>query len=591
MPNSSSKHPTTEYAEYIISGAVACEGEILACRRHLDDLQRQGTADFPWVFDESRANRVFDWFERCCRHVRGPFSGQLIRLLPFQKFDLGSVFGWVHMDTGERRFKIALNLRARGNVKSTEQSGLALYGMCADAMYPPGKPDQRLYEDSPEVECAAVDKDQAKRVWLDAKAMGEKSPDIRKRLRIRRSYIEHQTRGGWLRPLSKETKNKDSGAPCLVIIDEYHAWPTSEIRDVLFSGFGKRRQSLMNIISTAGKDAENSPCKKEYDIAKRILRKEIVNERYFAMIRELDPDDDPHDRSCWVKANPILREDNEYSRILLEQIITEHDLAFGSGDPDKIREWLIKRVNLWQADSEAKYFAGIMDRWHNAAVSRDEFAKRIRGRKAFAGGDLSKRIDLTGLGFVIPLDGGKFAVCAHGFMPDNTATKHEHTDRVPYRAWAREHWCTLTPGDVTDDDEMLRYIEEWEQANEVDVTEFAHDPYAGWQIVKKMQAEGYACVEMPQQMRHLSEPTKWFREQVLKGNIIHDGSPLLAWAISNAYEISDTKGNIMLSKRNKDDSQRIDPLAACINACARAMVQDTAPKISVYDDPTVEVWA
>ncbi|WP_284646759.1 hypothetical protein [Paenibacillus silviterrae] len=79
--------------------------EYLACERHLKDLQRQATADFPYVFDESRANRIFDWFEKCCRHVRGPFSGQLIELLPFQKFDLGCVFGWVHMDSGKRRFK------------------------------------------------------------------------------------------------------------------------------------------------------------------------------------------------------------------------------------------------------------------------------------------------------------------------------------------------------------------------------------------------------------------------------------------------------------------------------------------------------
>lgn len=63
----------------------------------------------------------------------------------------------------------------------------------------------KKYEDSPEVECAAVDRDQAKRVWGDAKAMGEKSPDILKRLKIKRTYVEHTSRGGWLRPLSKDT--------------------------------------------------------------------------------------------------------------------------------------------------------------------------------------------------------------------------------------------------------------------------------------------------------------------------------------------------------------------------------------------------
>ena len=443
MPTSStdlaSLHPTTRYATEIVSGLrPSCKREWQACQRHLKDLQRQGTDEFPFVFDDSRANRIFDWFEKCCRHVRGPFSGDLIKLMPFQKFDLGSVFGWAHKDTGRRRFKKAFNMRARGNVKSTEMSGVALYGMCSDIVYPPGHPELKQYEASPEVECAAVDRDQAKRVWGDAKAMGMKSPDISKRLHIKRTYVEHQSRGGWMRPLSKDTKNKDSGAPCIVIIDEYHAHPTSEIHDVLYSGFGKRQQSLMMIITTAGKDAENSPCKKEYDnLCCKILDGELVDENYFVMIRELDPGDDPHDENKWVKANPILQDDNEYSQILLDQIRDEHNKAYGSGDPDKIREFLIKRCDRWQADSENKYFSGIMDRWKELMVPRSEFLDLVRGRECYNGEDLSKSIDLTADGFVFKLDGktpvktiiGKtvyplYAVCAHGFIPENTATKH-----------------------------------------------------------------------------------------------------------------------------------------------------------------------
>lgn len=214
-------HSTTKYAVEIVSGIrPSCKMEWLACERHLEDLKRQGSEDFPYVFDESRADRIFDWFERCCYHVRGPFSGQLIELQTFQKFDLGCLFGWVHKDNGRRRFKKAFKMRARGNVKSTEMSGIALYGMLSDCAYPPGSPHEKKYEENPEVECAAVDREQAKRVWGDAKTMGEKSPDISKRLKIKKSYIEHGSRGGWLRPLSKDTKNKDGGAPCLVIIDK-----------------------------------------------------------------------------------------------------------------------------------------------------------------------------------------------------------------------------------------------------------------------------------------------------------------------------------------------------------------------------------
>ncbi|AZS17400.1 terminase large subunit [Paenibacillus lutimineralis] len=589
MPDSSNKidwgdvHPTNRYAAEIVMGLrPSCEMERLACQRHLDDLQRQATEDFPYVFDESRADRIFEWFERCCRHVRGPFSGQLIELLPFQKFDLGAVFGWVHMETGKRRFIRAFHMRARGNVKSTEMSGIALYGMLGDCIYPPGNPDLKRYEDSPEVECAAVDRTQAKRVWSDAKKMGENSPDISKRLVIKKTYIEHRTRGGFLRPLSKDTKNKDSGAPCIVIIDEYHAHPTSEIVDVSFSGFGKRLQSLMQIISTAGKDAENNPCKREYDDLCKMMRGEIkMQETSFVMIREIDKDDDPHDESIWIKANPVLQEDNEYSRTLLAQIRAEHDDAFDKNNPSKIREFLTKRVNRWQSDSENKYMSGIMDKWKELAIPRNDFLELVKGQKNWTGLDLSKTTDLTADGFVFRLDDGRFAVTAHGFIPAESAMRHEHTDRVPYKQWAKEGWCTLTEGAVTDYRYIRSHLHEMEDFEKWILQEICYDGWNATHFAQELENEGRIMIEIPQYMKNLSAPTKFFRELVLQGQLVHDGSPLLDWCLSNAVEITDSSGNIKLSKKHKDDSQRIDLIAALINAMARAMLNED--KSSVYE--------
>lgn len=570
-------HPTNRYAAEIVMGIrPSCKMEQLACQRHLDDLKRQGTDNFPYVFDESRADRIFEWFERCCRHVRGPFSGELIELVPFQKFDLGAVFGWVHMDSGKRRFRKAFHMRARGNVKSTEMSGLALYGMCGDCVYPPGRPDLKRYEDSPEVECAAVDKGQAKRVWLDAMKMGENSPDISKRLRIKRTYIEHAHRGGWLRPLSKDTKNKDSGAPCLVIIDEYHAHPTSDIVDVTYSGFGKRLQSLMQIISTAGKDSENSPCKKEYDSLCKMMKGETaMQDTYFVMIREIEKEDDPHDETIWVKGSPILQDDNEYSEELRKQMRAEHDDAYNSGDPSKIREFLTKRMNRWQSDSENKYMSGIMDKWKALAIPRDAFLDLVRGYVTWNGLDLSKTTDLTASGFVFRLPDGRYAVTAHGFMPEETATKHEHSDKVPYRQWAADGWCTITPGAVVDYSYIKSDILKREEEESWIIEEVCYDPYNATHFTQELEAEGYERVEIRQGVQTLSEPTKLFRDLVLKGRIVHDGSPLLTWCLSNAIEVQDNNGNIKLSKKHKDDSQRIDLIAAIINAMVRAMVGDS----------------
>ncbi|WP_284646763.1 terminase TerL endonuclease subunit [Paenibacillus silviterrae] len=104
--------------------------------------------------------------------------------------------------------------------------------------------------------------------------------------------------------------------------------------------------------------------------------------------------------------------------------------------------------------------------------------------------------------------------------------------------------------------------------------------------------DGYTMVKIPQTMKVLNGPTKFFRELVLRGKIVHDGSPLLTWCLSNAMEIEDTNGNIKLSKKNKDDSQRIDLIAAIINAMARAMIGAGNIDVSEFaeEDVLEKLW-
>ena len=58
--------------------------------------------------------------------------------------------------------------------------------MCADAIYPPYRPELARFELEPEVECAAVDRGQAMRVFGDAKKIAQASPNIARRLVIPR---------------------------------------------------------------------------------------------------------------------------------------------------------------------------------------------------------------------------------------------------------------------------------------------------------------------------------------------------------------------------------------------------------------------
>lgn len=563
-------HPCTQYALDVIEGRrVVGQSERLACQRHLDDLRRQGD-DFPYIFDESKAIRVYTWFGYC-KHVEGPLAGRPIELEPFQKFDLGCIFGWVHRETGYRRFEKAFIQEGRKNGKSTLMSGIGLYMMAGDG------------EESPAVFCAAVDKEQARIIYRSAKAMAQKSPAIRKRLKIRDYEIGHMTRGGQMRALSKYTKNKDGLNPSCAIIDEYHAHPTSEIYDLLWSAWGQRAQALMVMITTAGFGTEQNPCYKEYQYCKQIVSGVLKNERYFVIIREMDPGDDEHDPNMWIKANPLRAS----TPAGLKKIQEQHDEAFGSRDPVKIRNFRVKILNVWVYGAEDNYIGDLIEDWKRLAVPREEFITLTRGRQTIVGADLSKKIDLTADACVFDLGDGRIAVTATGFMPAAGIERHEKADDIEYRVWAESGWIIITDGNVTDYRAIETHIHDCELNYGWVVHEFCYDPYNATHFANELADQGYTCVEIRQGVRTLSEPTKLFRELIAQGKIVHDGSPALTWCLANAVVEQDNNENIKLSKKNVSDTKRIDLLAAVVNAMVRVQeLADASGDISdeVLDD-------
>ena len=121
---------------------------------------------------------------------------------------------------------------------------------------------------------------------------------------------------------------------------------------------------------------------------------------------------------------------------------------------------------------------------------------------------------------------------------------------------------------MTNNNDIKEYIRNLEN----EILEFCYDPFGSRQLANDLDDEGYICVEIRQSFTVLTEATKKFRDMVMEGLIIHDGSPLLTWCISNAYQITNEGEMIRLSKKHKDDSQRIDLLAAIINCFVRAIL-------------------
>lgn len=118
---------------------------------------------------------------------------------------------------------------------------------------------------------------------------------------------------------------------------------------------------------------------------------------------------------------------------------------------------------------------------------------------------------------------------------------------------------------------MTKWIEETLNKYGLNIKDVCYDPYNATHYTQELESnKGWGIVEIRQGIITLSEPTKSFRAETYQGNILHPINDLLDWAISNAVTKVDAQENIMLDKAKS--TERIDPIAAIINAYTRAKV-------------------
>jgi phage terminase large subunit-like protein len=538
--------------------------------RFIHDLEREDTDDFPYIFDEDRANRFLNWM-RMFKHRKGILKGQYIEPHIIQKFVFGNIYGWIHRETEYRRFTKAYWQVGRKNAKSQSLSCVGSYELAP------------FGEGASEVYCTATKSEQAKIVWKETDAMIKGCADLKGKFRTAYGEIVHIKSGSIMRPLSKEDQKSGDGLnPQCGIIDEYHAHPTSDMYDIIDSGMGARPQPLIMIITTAGKNLSYPCYSVEYKLVSKILNPDMTftAENYFVMINELDKDDEGHliddvkDEYCWPKANPILCSYPEGIKYIRERL----NLALEA--PEKMADWLTKNMNVWVNARAGGYMN--MSKW----AACKGIIPDLRGRECYVGVDLSAKIDLTSTAFDFPPvnDDDKYVLLGHSFMPSDTLEAKRKTDKAPYDLWIEQGWITATDGAVVDYRIVKKYIVDTAQENGWIIKEICFDPYNATQISQDLEDDGYVCVEIRQGYQTLSEPTKNLREEIYSDNVIHDGNPVLEWAASNAVMRKDTNDNIMLDKSKS--TERIDPIASAVNAHVRAMIKPEN-ETSIYEEEDI----
>ena len=542
----------SEYEDYI-----SCKKHKNACKRFLKDVENAKiNKDFEYFWDEIEAKKIVKWFSYL-RHSKGVLAGKPIILTSWQKFILCQVYGWRYKKTRYRRFNKVFTEVGRKNAKSQVESGVSLY----EIAYTSTK-----NREINEAYTAGVKRKQSKIIFDEAVLMLRGSP-LRTKFKITRDRITHIKSGSFLEPLNKEDGKKGDGTnPALLVIDEYHQHATTEFYD-LFLG-ANTKESLLMIITTAGMDLTYPCFTQEYSYCSKLLdsNNDIENDNYLVDILEIDENDDIEDKRNWIKANPIRCSYQDG----VKKIADEFKLA--KEIPEKMVSFLTKCMNKWVQAKENGYMD--MAKWKACEVNK--IPHDLKGKDVFVGFDMSAKIDLTSVAFIIPIlvDGVKKYVCfSHSFIP-NEEKLRERTlkDKVPYNAWRLNGWLTVTNTEIVDQNKVMEYVINTCKENNWNIYQLCFDPANASKLMLDLQNEGnYEVVEVYQSHRSLNEATTGFREEVYQGNVIYEHNPLLNFAMSNAV----VKSNNGLIKIDKDIStKRIDPVDALLCAFKLAYYYD-----------------
>ena len=553
----------TQYALEVVAGERIAGPHVRGqCARHLRDMAEGHKRGLVWNVEESEKAQGF--FEDVLKLNGGDYEGKPFELLPWQKFVVGSLFGWHGVD-GYRRFRNAYVETAKGSGKSPLAAGLGMKGLVAD-----NEPRAEIYS-------AATKKDQAMILFRDAVAMVDQSPELSKRLTKsgtgeRCWNLAYTAKGSFFRPISSDD-GQSGPRPHIGLIDELHEHKTNTVVEMMRAGTKSRRQALIFMITNAG-HSRMGPCWGYHEYGAKVAAGEVEDDAFFPYICSLDEGDDPFaDESCWAKANPSLQDaDLPGMKYIREQVVE------AKGMPSK--EAIVRRLNFCQwTDAESPWISGEV--WRGA--QRDFDWKDLRGRRAVAGLDLSSTTDLTGLVFLVePIEAGEpWLLVPFAWLPDVELQRKADTDRVPYIQWRAEGYLDTTPGRAISKRVILQKLSA--MCDFFDIICVGYDRWRIEDLMALAADDGISLPEMKpvgQGYKDFSPALETFERMLLNGEIAHAGHKVLDWCMSNAVIEQDGAENRKLSKEKA--TGRIDLAVAAVMAAG--LVNGASDDTEAFND-------
>lgn len=537
------------YAEGVVAGVTpACAYVRQACQRQLNDLAAPPAG---YRFDEVRASEICR-FTELCPHIKGPLAsrGETLKLEGWQVFILTTVFGWVDED-GNRRFRHVYIEVPRGNGKSALSSTVGLFMLALDG------------EAGAEVYSAATTRDQARIVFRDAQAMARKMPKFLAALgvEVTAQAIVQMRSSSSFKALSADGHTLDGLNIHLAVVDELHAHKSRDVHDVLESGMGKRPQSLLWEITTAGFN-KHGVCYEVRDYAIKVLGGVVDDQAAtatFAIVYTIDEGDDPYTEEALRKANPNWG-------VSVDPAVVMQAAMKAQQSSQRRTNYLTKHLNVWVDANSALFDTQHWRKCEDKALDEADFV----ADECAIGLDLASKIDIAARVNVYrrQTDGKThFYVFPRFYLPRSAIEEDRHP---MYRGWEMQGDIYATPGETTDfgiiEDEIRT------DGPGLNLLAVATDPWQAQQMIQNLKRDGMPAEEYRQTVQNMSEATKTLDALMRERRIHHPGNAVLNWMIGNVVGHYDAKENVY--PRKELPANKIDGAVALIMALGWFLKQE-----------------
>ena len=518
----------------------------LAVDRFLNDLQKSqdDNSDFPYKFDEQKAEKALK-FIHLIRHTKGTqaTNREFIDWQPFQCFIVANLFGFIHKDTGYRRFTSAYIKMARKNGKTTLAAAIFNYLLLIS---PKGS---EFYYAATKREQARIGFDIAKQQLIELK---RDSKYIDGLYNFNAHTIFSETENKKVKVLGKESKSEDGLNPTAALVDELHAHPNSDLYDVIDTGMGSQSEPLLLAITTAGFNSDGY-CFNYEATCKHMLAGVFTNDRLFVLTYDIDEEDDWQNPEVWIKANPSLGVTPTH------EFMEQQFLKATTEGSSKAAQFKTKNLNMWLSSDE-----GFLDAksWKQSGQHTfDE--KELLGRPCYMGVDIASTRDFTAAVLVFPFEDGSLKVLTRFYYPEMNVPDGQISMKIPLKEWITDGYVIATEGNVFDLEYLTRDII---ALNELyDIREISYDKWNATQMAIKLEEQGINLKPHPQTTTFFNGSVREFELLVASEKLHHNNSPVLSWMANNSVVFADSSGNRKV-KKGVSKGAKVDGMVALLMA-------------------------